>query len=254
MDPRISEAQPVQQEIIGRNTLQNHNYSNEEEDNDDNDFRDRMLRENGVAGLNGNDNGSEAGGSGRRTVRYRECLKNHAANMGSHALDGCGEFMPGGAEGTAEALKCQACGCHRNFHRREAEGERSPPYVRTSSVTALPYNPPPQVMYGAQRHPAVAAAVPVRFGGEESEHVAAALAALARGGNGGGGGGRKRFRTKFTAEQKAKMGEFAERVGWRIQKQDEADVERFCADVGVRRNVLKVWMHNNKNTLAKKSS
>ncbi|GLT54884.1 hypothetical protein SLA2020_280450 [Shorea laevis] len=27
-------------------------------------------------------------------VIYKECLKNHAASLGSHALDGCGEFMP----------------------------------------------------------------------------------------------------------------------------------------------------------------
>lgn len=62
---------------------------------------------------------------------------------------------------------------------------------------------------------------------------------------------RKRFRTKFTAEQKERMLEFAERMGWRIQKQDEALVEEFCAEVGVSRQVLKVWMHNNKHSIRK---
>ncbi|URE43771.1 ZF-HD protein dimerization region containing protein [Musa troglodytarum] len=33
--------------------------------------------------------------------------------------------MPSGEEGTLEALKCSACNCHRNFHRKEAEGESS---------------------------------------------------------------------------------------------------------------------------------
>ncbi|KAL6319626.1 hypothetical protein AAG906_020703 [Vitis piasezkii] len=47
---------------------------------------------------------------------YRECLRNHAASLGSYATDGCGEFTldatsPGG-------LLCAACGCHRNFHRK----------------------------------------------------------------------------------------------------------------------------------------
>ena len=51
--------------------------------------------------------------------RYRECLKNHAIGIGGHAVDGCGEFMPAGAEGTLDALKCAACNCHRNFHRKE---------------------------------------------------------------------------------------------------------------------------------------
>nr|1WH7_A Chain A, ZF-HD homeobox family protein [Arabidopsis thaliana] len=62
------------------------------------------------------------------------------------------------------------------------------------------------------------------------------------------GGTTKRFRTKFTAEQKEKMLAFAERLGWRIQKHDDVAVEQFCAETGVRRQVLKIWMHNNKNS------
>ncbi|KAL3819407.1 hypothetical protein ACJIZ3_005364 [Penstemon smallii] len=58
-----------------------------------------------------------------RTVRYGECQKNHAANIGGYAVDGCREFMAGGEEGTTAALGCAACGCHRNFHRREVESE-----------------------------------------------------------------------------------------------------------------------------------
>ena len=54
-------------------------------------------------------------GIGGAAVRYRECLKNHAAAIGGNATDGCGEFMPSGEEGSLEALKCSACGCHRNF-------------------------------------------------------------------------------------------------------------------------------------------
>eukprot|EP01018_Ginkgo_biloba_P038552 Gb_35888 [translate_table: standard] len=61
--------------------------------------------------------------SSRKGVRYRECRKNHAASIGGYAVDGCGEFMPGGEEGTTAALKCAACNCHRNFHRRELESE-----------------------------------------------------------------------------------------------------------------------------------
>ncbi|KAI3463976.1 hypothetical protein Pfo_020639 [Paulownia fortunei] len=58
------------------------------------------------------------------TVRYAECQRNHAANIGGYAVDGCREFMAaGGEEGTTAALSCAACGCHRNFHRREVESE-----------------------------------------------------------------------------------------------------------------------------------
>ncbi|KAG2714300.1 hypothetical protein I3843_03G023400 [Carya illinoinensis] len=56
-----------------------------------------------------------------RTVRYAECQKNHAASIGGYAVDGCREFMASGEEGTAAALTCAACNCHRNDHRREVE-------------------------------------------------------------------------------------------------------------------------------------
>ncbi|PPD75590.1 hypothetical protein GOBAR_DD27482 [Gossypium barbadense] len=57
------------------------------------------------------------------TVRYGECQRNHAASSGGYVVDGCREFMASGEEGTSGALACAACGCHRNFHRREVETE-----------------------------------------------------------------------------------------------------------------------------------
>ncbi|XP_019059053.1 PREDICTED: zinc-finger homeodomain protein 8-like [Tarenaya hassleriana] len=55
-------------------------------------------------------------------VTYRECQKNHAAGIGGHALDGCGEFMPSSSSDPTVpiSLTCAACGCHRNFHRRSS--------------------------------------------------------------------------------------------------------------------------------------
>ncbi|KAK7388939.1 hypothetical protein VNO78_23768 [Psophocarpus tetragonolobus] len=58
---------------------------------------------------------SSAGGN----IRYKECQKNHAANTGGYAVDGCREFMASAGEGTSAALTCAACGCHRNFHKKE---------------------------------------------------------------------------------------------------------------------------------------
>ncbi|KAK4393108.1 Zinc-finger homeodomain protein 10 [Sesamum angolense] len=48
------------------------------------------------------------------------------------------------------------------------------------------------------------------------------------------------------------MHEFAEKVGWKMQKRDEDMISEFCSDIGVDKGVFKVWMHNNKNTFAKK--
>jgi ZF-HD class homeobox domain-containing protein len=240
---------------------------------------------------------------------YRECLKNHAASLGGHAVDGCGEFMPSPGANPADptSLKCAACGCHRNFHRRTVEG--SPPQPAPAPAPlALP--PPPSLLHGQthrggedtpeDRHPGVVDADDPDSDSEGSEydeersvspppphHVpapvaqqppppsyfpaaaahqhmllslgpGAAVAAAAQrlapaqltpssAPPPGGAMPRKRFRTKFTAEQKQRMQELSERLGWRLQKRDEAVVDEWCRDMGVGKGVFKVWMHNNKH-------
>lgn len=196
-----------------------------------------------------------------KAVRYRECLRNHAVGSGGHAVDGCGEFMPSGEEGTVEALKCAACDCHRNFHRREVEGETTcevcnkvirndigkrqlelmtpGPSHRAGGSQTFAHPSQPQIMS------LVTQSLPYLLAGPGPS---------ADSDDGGGTPStiKKRFRTKFTTEQKEKMAAFSEKLGWKIQKHDEAEVQEFCAEVGVKRHVLKVWMHNNKNTLGKK--
>nr|AWA44816.1 hypothetical protein SO37C23_000005 [Saccharum officinarum] len=250
---------------------------------------------------------------------YRECLKNHAASLGGHAVDGCGEFMPSPGANPADptSLKCAACGCHRNFHRRAVEGSPPPP---APAPLALPAPPPPSVLHGQphrggeetpenRHHPGVVDADDSDSDSEGSEydeersvsppppphHVPAPVAQqpppppasyfataphmLLSLGSGGAPGAavaaaaqrlqapaaqqltpssapppggampmpRKRFRTKFTAEQKQRMQELSERLGWRLQKRDEAIVDEWCRDIGVGKGVFKVWMHNNKH-------
>lgn len=197
-------------------------------------------------------------------VVYKECLKNHVASLGGHALDGCGEFMPSPAA-TADdpsSIKCAACGCHRNFHRREPE--ETPISPATHHVLEYQphhrHHPPPPAP--SHRSPNSASPPPISSY-PSAPHMLLALS--------GGGGfsvarentgapapahnhSRKRFRTKFTQEQKEKMHEFADKVGWKMQKRDDEMVMEFCNEIGVERGVLKVWMHNNKNTLAKKDN
>lgn len=212
-----------------------------------------------------NNNGNSNSSSNSGKVRYRECLKNHAVTIGGHALDGCGEFMAAGTEGTLDALKCAACNCHRNFHRKETPIAGSgDPYLLTHHHHHPPPPPPQFAAYyrtpagylhvaGQQR--AGTLALPSTSGAgaggtqstreDQEEDVSNPSA-------GGGGWSKKRFRTKFTQEQKDKMLELAEKLGWRIQKNDEGLVQEFCNETGVKRHVLKVWMHNNKHTLGKK--
>ncbi|PSS19004.1 Zinc-finger homeodomain protein [Actinidia chinensis var. chinensis] len=190
----------------------------------------------------------------KKRVFYRECLKNHAASMGGNALDGCGEFMPSGEEGTLEALLCSACNCHRNFHRKELEGEQNYNcdqfFHRVGRKVILGHA---SNILGPKAFQTQQMVLPYSVGpiGSESDE-------LEEGGGGGDGGGpppqmKKRFRTKFTQEQKEKMLGFAERVGWKMQKQEENVVQQLCQEIGIKRRVLKVWMHNNKHNLAKKN-
>lgn len=188
----------------------------------------------------------------KKITKYRECLKNHAASIGGHAIDGCGEFMPGGEEGSLDALKCAACDCHRNFHRREVEGEpscdchnvrkerkRTPGAVPHTPLAALPSAT--TVIARAPAPMLMALSNGPTDSDDQDGGISASAAAM-----------KKRFRTKFSAEQKEKMCSFADKLGWKIQKHDEGAVQAFCADIGVKRHVLKVWMHNNKHTLGKK--
>ncbi|XP_074586745.1 zinc-finger homeodomain protein 2-like [Curcuma longa] len=178
--------------------------------------------------------------------RYRECLRNHAASVGGHVLDGCCEFMPS----AGEALKCAACGCHRSFHRKD-HGEMCE--LRNGVATPLLLPPPAALLHGHPKAFGAASGLLVRAGNSgaaaagtesSSEDLAAQRPFVVS---------RKRFRTKFTAEQKVKMLAFAEKVGWRMQGGDEGAVEHFCGEVGVRRHVFKVWMHNNKSSLKKQN-
>lgn len=202
----------------------------------------------------------EKGSEGRKTVRYRECQKNHAANLGGHVMDGCGEFMPSGEEGTPESLRCAACECHRNFHRREVEGEEAQTacdvcyhkgLVSGSNLIPLSF-PPPVIGVLGRALPQIIAAAPVNNNNMRSSPAFAPSPESEEQADGNLPSGKKRFRTKFTHEQKERMLAFAQRVGWRLQKHEEAAVQSFCQEVGVKRHVLKVWMHNNKHAMATK--
>ncbi|CAA0820252.1 Zinc-finger homeodomain protein 8 [Striga hermonthica] len=205
-------------------------------------------------------------------VTYKECLKNHAASLGGHALDGCGEFMPSPASNPAEpaSLRCAACGCHRNFHRRDPDESPPPPPALEYQPHHRHHPPPPRggsgspdespspppistsyfpsaphvllaLSHGGQPAPPPDGSIPISISG------GASVPAMSS-------GGRKRFRTKFTTYQKQRMLDFSEKVGWKMQRRDDDATNEFCSEIGVDRGVFKVWMHNNKNNFAKKDN
>ncbi|RVW41375.1 Zinc-finger homeodomain protein 2 [Vitis vinifera] len=170
--------------------------------------------------------------------RYRECMRNHAASIGGHASDGCGEFMPsgGGGGGDAASLTCAACGCHRNFHRREPEecfrACASHKFLGVPAFGGVDHHHHHHQDDGERQYDRRSETP------ERGDVQMATMMTTTK---------NKRFRTKFTQEQKERMLELAERLGWRIQKQDDVVLSQFCSELGIKRNVLKVWMHNNKN-------
>ncbi|KAG7985383.1 hypothetical protein I3843_03G023300 [Carya illinoinensis] len=204
-------------------------------------------------------------------VTYKECLRNHAASLGGHALDGCCEFMPSPSATSVDptSLKCAACGCHRNFHRREPE-DPIPTAAATHVIDYLPHHrhhPPPPPPAVSNRSPNSASPPPISSSYYPSApaHMLLALSGgLAVPPESAAGptnpmispspNARKRFRTKFSQEQKEKMHQFAERVGWKMQKRDQELVQDFCNEIGVEKGVLKVWMHNNKNTFGRRDA
>ncbi|XP_027913117.1 zinc-finger homeodomain protein 11-like [Vigna unguiculata] len=206
-------------------------------------------------------------------VFYRECLKNHAAGIGGHALDGCGEFMPSSSSNPTEprSLTCAACGCHRNFHRRDTQHYQNNHSNPRPNFISFYHSPPPShhgtglctsSSPGPSPSPSPLSSPsppplshrfpgprPVQglFGqGSEHHHRSFNLSESPS--------GKKRFRTKFSQEQKEKMQNFSESLGWRMQKGDEGLVQDFCNEIGVSRGVFKVWMHNNKNNSSRKRS
>lgn len=176
---------------------------------------------------------------------YKECLKNHAAAIGGHAVDGCGEFMPSPAYTATEpsSFSCAACGCHRNFHRREPITTTTRTHFinfhhqPSTTPSPSPPSPPPQ---------STNLLLTLSTAADQNQTVATPGTPVAIKIT-----GRKRFRTKFSQDQKEKMLSFAEKVGWKMQRCDDKMVSDFCNEIGIRRGIFKVWMHNNKNTLAK---
>lgn len=185
-----------------------------------------------------------------QAAKYRECQKNHAASTGGHVVDGCCEFLAGGEEGTLAALKCAACNCHRSFHRKEVNGHRSSKQDQLMITPAFySSNSPYKAMQPRGMHPTVEIGRRTSSSSEDMKKILShrnqngsmMMMMMMR--------KKKRVRTKINEEQKEKMKEFAERLGWRIQKKDEEEIDKFCKMVNLRRQVFKVWMHNNKQAM-----
>ncbi|XBI16539.1 zinc-finger homeodomain protein 9-like [Aegilops tauschii subsp. strangulata] len=203
---------------------------------------------------------------GVEEVTYMECGRNHALASGGHVMDGCGEWMPLGDHNPADAssYKCAACGCHRNFHRKVMM-KRSPPPPPPMVATVLHGLPQRREETLEDQLPGVDSDTDsdgTEYDSDATEYdsegtdrplgelqiqrlTAQRLPATAPPPH-GVISKRKRSRTMFTADQKLRMQELSEHLGWRLQKRDKDIIEARCHDIGVSKNVFRNWMNNKK--------
>ncbi|KAJ0253645.1 ZF-HD homeobox protein [Hirschfeldia incana] len=165
---------------------------------------------------------------GDQETKYKECQKNHAVSTGGHVVDGCCEFMPGGEEGTLGALSCVACKCHRSFHRNQDYG-----HIKSTQEELIS----PAFYSCGSLYKAM---IQSRGGYHPNQKINESGLRM---------GKKKRIRTKINEEQKEKMKEFAERLGWRMLKKDEEEIDKFCRVMNLKRQVFKVWLHNRKQAM-----
>ncbi|KAH7861029.1 hypothetical protein Vadar_020759 [Vaccinium darrowii] len=161
-----------------------------------------------------------------------------------HTFDGCGDYEPRGEPGTPEALLCGVCGCHRNFHRKEKmdlplshlQDARVHIFQSPPTTSPQPPCPPPQSQLHGAKHancnPQPIESPMKPFNDNRMKET----------------GMKRKRRTNFTKDQKDRMGVFAERLGWRIREHGN-EVYEFCEDIGITRQVLKVWINNNKRLM-----
>ncbi|XP_054785579.1 zinc-finger homeodomain protein 4-like [Prosopis cineraria] len=188
---------------------------------------------------------------------------------GGHAIDGCWGVISLEEDGSLEAFKCSACNCHQKLPQKEIQCY----YSNSSSSNTFCYSSDQHYLTPLLPNtPQITSPIildhlllsPKKSGSNLSDQ------SHDRDSNRDHGEEdhrnhykevgklgdekvtmKKRFRTKFSAEQKEKMMRFAEKVGWKIQKLEESVVQKFCEEIGIKRRVLRVWLHNNKNTYAK---
>ncbi|ESQ35338.1 hypothetical protein EUTSA_v10008930mg [Eutrema salsugineum] len=159
---------------------------------------------------------------------YSECMRNHAAKLGSYAVDGCREYSQ-----PATGDLCAACGCHRSYHRRidvKSSGQitRAPfPFTslrRVKQLARLKWRATEEREEEEEE--------------EDTEETSTEEMMTVK----------RRRKSKFTAEQKEAMRDYAVKLGWTLKDKRaiREEIRVFCEGIGVSRYLFKTWVNNNK--------
>ncbi|KFK43718.1 hypothetical protein AALP_AA1G163900 [Arabis alpina] len=158
---------------------------------------------------------------------YRECMRNHAAKLGSYAIDGCREYSQ-----SLTGDLCAACGCHRSYHRRiDVKSSSQIPHAR------FPFTSLRRVKQLARLKWKPAEEEEEEDTGEETSTDEKMLTTVKR-----------RRKSKFTAEQREAMRDYAAKLGWTLKDKRaiREEIRVFCEGIGVSRYLFKTWVNNNK--------
>ncbi|KAJ7940925.1 Zinc-finger homeodomain protein [Quillaja saponaria] len=139
-----------------------------------------------------------------QTIVYKECKRNHALALNYVSIDGCVEFIKAGQDGAKEAFTSRACGCHRNFHRKEIIYAPIMPTNTFVNSGSAPTMQLPHATHsdGGERRPQLDVGVRRTAAGPRREAAP--------------GPRRRRTKTVFTEEQKERLLSFAQRLGWEV--------------------------------------
>ncbi|XP_010458980.1 PREDICTED: zinc-finger homeodomain protein 14 [Camelina sativa] len=161
---------------------------------------------------------------------YRECMRNHAAKLGSYAIDGCREYSQ-----SVTGDLCAACGCHRSYHRRVE-------VISSAQIshTRFPFMSLRRVKQLARLKwkTAEQRKEDVNEEEEDTEETSTEEKMTVQ----------RRSKSKFTAEQREAMKDFAAKIGWTLKDKRaiREEIRVFCQGIGVTRYHFKTWVNNNK--------
>ncbi|KAI3892494.1 hypothetical protein MKW92_034167 [Papaver armeniacum] len=201
-------------------------------------------------------------GSRNKKQIYGECQKNHSAKLGTDTRDGCGEYMAD--DTTPRGLYCDACGCHRNFHKKilalvdNEDGDELLEYEATASVGGVAYESHHQKQQEQeqQQHAATLGASTRKDEQRHSEHQETLATTNAnntgnRNKQGRGTASSGYRRSRFSHTQKEKLIRLGFSIGWRMPTKSspmehEEEIRKLCDEFGITRFVFKTWMNNQK--------
>ncbi|KAL9306155.1 Zinc-finger homeodomain protein 14 [Arabidopsis thaliana] len=160
------------------------------------------------------------------TCVYRECMRNHAAKLGSYAIDGCREYSQ-----PSTGDLCVACGCHRSYHRRI--DVISSPQI---NHTRFPFTSLRRVKQLARLKWKTAEERNEEEDDTEETSTEEKMTV------------QRRRKSKFTAEQREAMKDYAAKLGWTLKDKRalREEIRVFCEGIGVTRYHFKTWVNNNK--------